>query len=223
MLTYFLAKLYTDEEIQKRITELAEHGYIPDHYWGNILHCKKSSDAGSLCVITSECQDKDPRRDEQIQEQIAIMGRKNWRLCCVSSPDSLLPLRRRLIFQSSGEPNYPKPDEAIQSSHVLRARKTPRVWGFLWFVFFLLVFLTSVPFMLNEGFSLIFLLILASLSLLSIASFGLYSNRSRRYLCYTRQEACPDNLYRLFRRWEKLYLSTQLMLFLFVLLLFLGD
>lgn len=78
---------------------MLEQGWVIHHCKGNFLFFQRRPlPRARLLAITTECTQRDPKGDEQVDEYIQIALGKKWQLLCIGDLESVLPARRRLYF-----------------------------------------------------------------------------------------------------------------------------
>lgn len=184
---YLYLRIYSNDELQAYLSEMLAEGWAIEKTHGNFLFFRRHQlkDA-RLCVVTTECTDRSPKYDDQVNEYIEIALRLGWQLLCIGDYESVLPMRRRLYFYTCDPAAEPlEPDEAIDFQNGWRAGKSTRKWHIGWLLLALAALLTTVPFMMAEGLSLPFLWIDGALISAALASHRLAGDRHALYLHVT--------------------------------------
>ena len=184
---YLYLRIYSNDELQAYLSEMLAEGWAIEKTHGNFLFFRRHQlkDA-RLCVVTTECTDRSPKYDDQVNEYIEIALRLGWQLLCIGDYESVLPMRRRLYFYTCDPDVEPlEPDEAIDFQNGYRAGRSTRKWRIGWLLLALAALLTTIPFMAVDGISLPLLLIDGALLSAALAAHRLAKNRNALYLHVT--------------------------------------
>lgn len=184
---YLYLRIYSNEELQAYLTEMLEQGWVVSQTQGNFFFFRRHDLKNArLCVVTTECTDRSPKYDEQVNEYIDIALRLGWQLLCIGDYESVLPMRRRLYFYTCDSDVEPlEPDEAIDFNNGYRAGKETRKWSIGWGLLAIAALGTTIPFMMADGLNPALLLIDGALASAAWAAGRLARNRKKLYVSVT--------------------------------------
>lgn len=220
---YLFLRIYSNGELLEYLTNMLENDWVIDRCIGNLLIFRKRRLNGArLALCSAECSKRKAKDDELVDEVIEIALKKKWQLLCIGDIESLVPVRRRVYFFTKDASALPfEEDAVIDFQYAYRAYHATLRWSILWFLLCAAALITSLPFMLAEGFHFSILLIDAALLLLCGVSPALFLNRRRLYRHVTESANAEPPADGVLRKCEKLMLAGLGALFigLFLLLL----
>lgn len=184
---YLYLRIYSNEELQAYLSKMLEAGWAITKTKGNFLFFRRHQLKNArLCVVSTECTDRSPEYDDQVNEYIDIALRLGWQLLCIGDYESVLPMRRRLYFYTCDPDVAPlEPDEAIDFNNGYRAGKETRKWKWSWLLLCIAAWLTTIPFMLQGGFALPLVLVDGALASAAAAAHRLAEDRQKLYRSVT--------------------------------------
>ena len=223
IMRYLYLRIYSNDELQAYLTDMLAKGWVIEKTHGNFVFFRAHDLKNArLCVVTTECTDRSPKYDDQVNEYIEIALRLGWQLLCIGDYESVLPMRRRLYFYTCDPGVEPlEPDEAIDFQNGYRAGKSTRKWRIGWLLLALAALLTTIPFMAVDGISLPLLLIDGALLSAALAAHRLAKNRNALYLHVTEGLPFPLAAPNVLRRLEDHLTAslTALLIGMFMLLM----
>lgn len=221
---YLFLRIYGNDELHAYLTGMLEQGWGIDHCRGNFLFFRKQQRCnGRISVVSTECTQRLPQGDEQIEESVEIARRKGWQLLCIGDFESLVPVRRRLYFYTQDPAAQPiGSDTAIDFQYARRAHHTTLRWVVTWTLLLSAALVTTLPFMLLDGLHPILLLLNAALFSLTASSFFLFFNRRALYLNVTKGNPLPQSSLHRLRTWESCMAASLAVLFFCLILLFMS-
>lgn len=201
---YLFLRIYGNDELCAYLTDMLEQGWVIDHCRGNFLFFRKQHLRNArLAVLSTECTQRLPQGDEQVEESIEIARRKGWQLLCIGDFESLVPVRRRLYLYTQDSATQPmETDAAIDFQYARRAHHTTLRWAATWTILLAAALVTTVPFMRLDGLHPVLLLLNAALLGLAASSFFLFFNRRAQYLHVTKGSPLPQASLPRLRSWE---------------------
>ena len=205
-LRHLFLRIYSNGELGQYLSAMLEQGWVIHHCKGNFLFFQRRPlPRARLLAITTECTQRDPKGDEQVDEYIQIALGKKWQLLCIGDLESVLPARRRLYFYTQDPDAVAlEPDTVIDFQYAHRAYHTTLRWWIVWTVLLLAALLTTIPFMAYVGPQPPFLLIDAALLILTVSACVLFWDRRGLYRHVTRQTPWANRDLKRFRRWESI-------------------
>lgn len=205
-LRHLFLRIYSNEELCQYLTDMLGKGWIIQHCRGNFLFFQRRPlPKARLLAATTECTQRNPIGDEQVDEYIQIALRKKWQLLCIGDLESLLPARRRLYFYTQApDATDMEPDPVIDFQYAHRAYHTTLRWMLIWLALLAAALFTTIPFMIHAGLEPVFLLIDAALLTLLVSACVLFWDRRGLYLHVTRQLPWRNQDFSRFRRWESI-------------------
>ena len=218
---YLFLRIYSNEELQKFLTEMFEKGWVPDRFKGNFLFFRKQRLKNArLCVASIECTKRTPKGDNQTDEYIEIALRKGWQLLCIGDIESIVPIRRRLYFYTQDPAALPlAPDEIIDSKNAHRAYHLTKRWVFLWTLLTAAALMSTILFMRQDGLHAVLIFLDLALVTIWVSTFPLFFSRRALYLYVTQQVPLPTDSHRTLHRRETLMAGALAVLLLSVILL----
>ena len=180
-LRHLFLRIYSNGELGQYLSAMLEQGWVIHHCKGNFLFFQRRPlPRARLLAITTECTQRDPKGDEQVDEYIQIFYTQD--------PDAVAL----------------EPDTVIDFQYAHRAYHTTLRWWIVWTVLLLAALLTTIPFMAYVGPQPPFLLIDAALLILTVSACVLFWDRRGLYRHVTRQAPCRNRNFQRFRRWESI-------------------
>ena len=89
---YLYLRIYSNEELQAYLSKMLEAGWAITKTKGNFLFFRRHQLKNArLCVVSTECTDRSPKYDDQVNEYIDIALRLGWQLLCIGDYESVLP------------------------------------------------------------------------------------------------------------------------------------
>lgn len=215
-LRHLFLRIYSNEELCQYLSAMLDQGWVISHCKGNFLTFQRRPlPRARLLAVTTECTQRNPIGDEQVDEYIQIALGKKWQLLCIGDLESLLPARRRLYFYTQDPDAVAlEPDAVIDFLYAHRAYHTTLRWWIIWTVLLLAALFTTIPFMAYAGVQPPLLLIDAALLVLAISACFLFWDRRGLYRHVTRQAPWRNRNFQRFRRWESILAAGLLALLL---------
>lgn len=103
-LRHLFLRIYSNGELGQYLSAMLEQGWVIHHCKGNFLFFQRRPlPRARLLAITTECTQRDPKGDEQVDEYIQIALGKNgssyasatWKACCPPGGGSISTPRTR--------------------------------------------------------------------------------------------------------------------------------
>lgn len=143
-LRHLFLRIYSNGELGQYLSAMLEQGWVIHHCKGNFLFFQRRPlPRARLLAVTTECTQRDPKGDEQVDEYIQIALGKKWQLLCIGDLESVLPARRRLYFYTQDPDAVAlEPDTVIDFQYAHRAYHTTLRWWIVWTVLLLAALLT---------------------------------------------------------------------------------
>lgn len=205
-LRYYFTRIYTNDEMDRILTSMFAEGLVLESCKGNYLFFKrKEMDKARMQTITIQSSGRIPDEDPDVKEYIQYALQQGWRLLCIGSVESLVPMRRRLYFFTQDATAAPMPPDASAGYfEANRAKSVTFRWILFWGMLMFAVLFTSVPFMTAEGIALPLLLLSVSLTVLTAVSVVMHFNRRAALQNVISGDDVPSFLTRRLRLLEKI-------------------